>query len=64
MFFAHLQATATGPNTWEELSFNIIMTINVVLVKMQNPGPWTNPKQSASLGILHFTSFPGDRDAQ
>lgn len=57
-----LQATSAGSNTWELLPFNIIKTTELFLVKMQIPEPQINQKLSASLGILHFTSFPDDYD--
>lgn len=64
MHLTRLQATATGPNTWEELPVNVIMTMNLFLAKMQIPGPQTHQRLSASLGIPHFTSFPDDYDVQ
>lgn len=64
MHLARLQATATGLSTWEELPVNIILAMNLFLAKMQIHGLQTLQRLSASLGIPHFTSFPGDYDVQ
>lgn len=51
---AHLQATATGPKTWEELPVNIIMAMNLLLVK--NADSWA-PDTSKTVSKSWNSSF-------